>query len=138
MSHQIHKIGEDQDLSTGVFAGKAQASSVDIFFDKNCFLCRSLAHFISRSSAKVNIHLEPSLEEVPKDLMIRINSVGVDPVDLFGEAAWHWLLLNHPSLQSLNWLAEKIGIQKKTSRVLYKTTDFLRHTCRNCPKEPLR
>jgi len=126
---------QDRDVSIGVTTGKAKdqllTAPVVVYFDGSCALCRTLASFMgARIDSNVMIFL-PSHEERSTQLEVEIVSDGIKK-RLSGEDAWAWILGHHPSLQELNWLAQKLGIARGTSKAMRATGELLRRFCFSC------
>ncbi len=129
---------QDRDVSIGVATGKAKdqlpptLAPVVVYFDGNCALCRTLASFMgARIDYNIMIFL-PSEEQHAAELAVEIEDIDGTKKRLSGEDAWVWILGHHPSLQELNWLAQKLGIARGTSKAMMATGDLLRRLCFRC------
>lgn len=131
--NQVIKQGED--VSIGVLEGKAKdqvyEQPVVVYFDSACPLCRTLAAFMGARIDPKFMIFSPSLDRHPSELVVEFALKG-DKTWLSGEDAWVWILRHHPSLQELNWLAQKLGIMRSTTKVLIATTGLLRRFCLRC------
>jgi hypothetical protein len=127
---------QDRDVSIGAITGKAKDQlppvPVVVYFDGNCALCRTLAGFMgAKIDHNIMIFL-PSEEQPAAQLAVEIEEIDGAKKRLSGEDAWAWILGHHPSLQELNWLAQKLGIARGTSKAMMATGDLLRRFCFRC------
>lgn len=128
-------IKQVQDVSIGVLEGKAKdqfyEQPVVVYFDSTCPLCSTLAAFMGARIDPKFMTFLPSLERHPAELVVEFAFNG-EKKWLSGEDAWVWILRHHPSLQELNWLAQKLGIMRGATKVLIATTGLLRRFCLRC------
>ena len=51
---------------------------------------------------------------------------------LVGKDAWEWILMHHPSLQEIAWVAQKLGLEKRVAQQFERGGHFVRRLCRMC------
>lgn len=116
-----------------------------ILFDADCPLCEQLAALAAHRAGPhlgfcswQNFRQSPEAQAVlasppenhqPSELGALHNGHLLE-----GTAAWDLLLTQHPDLQSLNWLAQRLGLQKTTSQALRGAGALLRALCPRCPR----
>jgi len=100
-------------------------------FDADCSLCRTLAGFMSARVASDVMVFKPNELGEPNKLTVEFYNHGIKN-SVSGEDAWAWVLEHHPILNELNWLAQKLGISRGTTRMLMGGGDLLRRFCFRC------
>jgi len=116
-----------------------------VLFDGDCSLCRTLATLLARSApsslsfspwqtfvtdATLSRGLSAELKERPADVL----RVWDGQVLLEGRAAWAMLIAKTPSLKSLGWLAQRLGLEDQTATIVMKTAGALKRFCARCGK----
>ena len=108
-----------------------------VLYDQDCYLCRSFAGFAEKlvdnemTFESWQSYKERSGSELESD---KLRVLLADGNLIEAEQAWEWLLLEHPKLKPLGWVAEKLGISKQTAKAIRKSGDTLRIFCRKCKK----
>lgn len=114
-----------------------------ILYDEQCALCRSLAAFARRLSHQ-ELDVEPwqkfSLTSRARELWEDPGQFSADQLRVIADSqvfegvhAWEWLLLHHPALKQIGWLAERLGLSTVTAKALQHTTHRARRACPWCP-----
>ena len=120
------------DLAMQNYAAPRTAPAV-VRYDADCSLCRSLADFMAKRVVSEDIVFAASLENRPENLEVEVSEGGARKT-LVGADAWQWLLEHHPTLEEMNWIAQKLGIANVTSRSMMRGADVLRRFCFRCRK----
>jgi predicted DCC family thiol-disulfide oxidoreductase YuxK len=130
MTNSNVQIGEDEDSTIGKLTGKECESKAIIFYDENCYFCKTIAYFISNLTPHGLYLLQPAEKDFKESLHIQV----LKPQEtlLNGENAWQWLLENHPALKQLNWLAERLRLVKPVAKTINRSTTFIRKYCKTC------
>jgi len=113
-----------------------------VLFDGECTLCRHLAAYAGKRvgssmsfiSWQKYYQAQPMSEEQlikNKAIVLRVFTGGQT---LDGADAWSHLLTTFPDLASVNWLAQRLNIQKQTSAALEKVGCVARRLCLRCKK----
>lgn len=115
-----------------------------VLYDDKCPLCRSLAGFtqrLARSQLEVHPWSEFSHSEQARKIWSEPHLMAPDRIRVIdhatvyeGTAAWEWLLMNHPSLKQLGWLASRLGMQQVTAKALEISGRRIRRICWRCPR----
>ena len=120
---------------------------VIVLFDQTCSLCRSLAGLMEkRSSQTLKFCSWRDFKSCPPKELLGAYLVAESELGLWdgsvlhtGEAAWKLLMEKHPDLQSLLWLAEKLGLSvQQVGKVAQFTGHAARRLCLGCPSEVQR
>ncbi len=114
-----------------------------ILFDQECPLCRFLAELIQKKSTKASSYTpwqvflkDPPLffqEKIPEDFQFTSIGVWINNELYEGPRAWQYILEHEPQLTSLNWAAEKLGLQKETAKLLHYGGRLAKSFCFHCP-----
>jgi predicted DCC family thiol-disulfide oxidoreductase YuxK len=102
-------------------------------YDADCSLCRSLADFMAKRVPSDQIVFAASIENRPANLEVEVAEGGARRT-LVGTEAWQWLLEHHPTLEEMNWIAQKLGMAVVASRSMMRGADVLRRLCFRCRK----
>jgi len=106
-----------------------------LFYDGNCYLCRNLAAWVERrSQGTIQSQPWPDAETVNRDAQMRMNDIGFRKGDqvMYGRDAWQTLLSEHPDMQSLDWLAQKLGIGSALTSLVSTAAHAAKHFCFSC------
>lgn len=116
----LESAGQSLDNPTGI-----------VYFDANCPLCRMLATFMEARIEPELMTFQPSKTPLVQQLKVEVSRNGEQNC-LLGEDAWSWILEHHPSLQELNWLAQKLGIGRGAAKTMMTAGGLLRRLCLRC------
>jgi predicted DCC family thiol-disulfide oxidoreductase YuxK len=120
---------ENNDIHGSV--ARITPSPAIVRYDAACSLCTTLAEFMGKRVSTAEVVFLPSEKTAPEKLEIEFP--GRDDLSILsGENAWKWLLENHPALNEINWIAQKLGISAATSRHLMRSAEILRRFCFRC------
>ncbi|NRA44595.1 MAG: DUF393 domain-containing protein [Oligoflexales bacterium] len=114
-------------------------SSITVFYDQDCPLCRSLAHFMGKKVAGKISFISWQLYQKMQDCPSEHKCLKADTLRVWnghrlleGTDAWHFLLEAHPQLAGLNWLSQKMGITENVSTAISWTGKTARRICFKC------
>lgn len=112
-----------------------------IVFDETCWFCRTLSYLVVRHAPKKvraipwtrfrTEYSKESLPATPKELAV-VDNTGA----YFGCEAWNLLVKTVPTLNTLDWLARKIGVSKGLAPVMQKQGHRIRKLCFRCRSKP--
>lgn len=122
---------EVSEFSTTTSGRKEVDAYAVVRFDSECSLCRSLAGFMGQRVSSDLISFQPSTELSVQSLEVEVFKEN-QKIVFSGADAWTWLMREHPSLSELNWIAQKLGIQKTASLTLQRSAELLRKFCFRC------
>ena len=101
-------------------------TNATVYFDQNCDLCRLLADFMQRAVDPKQLSFAGGEENISAIYVVASDRTYT------GNEAWTWLLLHHPRLSTLRWLAVKLNLTEATSHTMARGAHMLRRFCRNC------
>lgn len=111
-----------------------------VLFDDNCSLCRSLAIFLhQRTKGSISVSSWQEFSQ-KTDICAEWQQKKADKLRVYiksslleGEEAWQFILNNYEDIAPLRWLAQKLGLEKKTATLLNKGGNRIRKLfCRRC------
>jgi predicted DCC family thiol-disulfide oxidoreductase YuxK len=114
---------------------KQIAGGGTLFYDGECYLCRNLAAWVERRSHGAIQSLPwPIDETLDAEIAARTNDIGFRKGDqvLYGRDAWQTLLSEHPDMQSLDWLAQKLGISSALTSLVSSAAHAVKRLCISC------
>jgi len=103
-----------------------------VIFDDHCPMCKILADY-ARARCDFEFLAFSDAESEIKSLTRKSLTVRLGESDFkFDADAWQWLIQNHPSLASLNWIAEKLNMQPTVAKGVSKIAQMARAFCWKC------
>ncbi len=114
-----------------------------ILYDADCSLCNRLAQYVYRHAPDAcSIEAWQDFQQsfqakqvLPAELLERpANQLRVIYENTLyeGEDAWQYILKYYPSLQTVSWLAQRLGLESQTAHLFEKSSQFVRKFCWKC------
>lgn len=110
-----------------------------VIYDDQCSVCKILADY-ARPGASFDLMswtdvLAGKLLEAPNALIRdrnRLTVISAQQEIIAEEKAWEWLLHEHPKLEKIQWVAEKMHLTPKVAKGMHYLGRFTRMLCSNC------
>ncbi len=114
-----------------------------VVFDDKCSLCSLLAEYLKKKGSPsfeilkytdFLISHQQNLAAEPRPLKPENLGLIKEGRVYWGAEAWENIILSHPTLSSLSWLAQKIGVIKVTATMINSGSHIIRRLCFRCPQ----